>query len=183
MQSIEIWIRRISFVVGSVILLAMMAQVVIDVMLRSFAGVAFPATADLVGRYYMVAVSFLPLAMTEIDRRHIEATIFTRGLRGGARNAVLLLGFGTGILVFALLTWGAFAEAMTQTARGAYIDAGTMQFPTWPSYWILPLSFALMAMVLVIRLVELLTGRFVDAEHDPLEEIQSHGPQHGPEGV
>ena len=179
MRSIETWIRRISLVLGSAILLAMMAQVVVDVILRSFFGAAFPATADLVGRYYMVAVSFLPLAMTEIDRRHIEATIFTRGLRGRARDAVFLLGFGFGLIVFAVLTYGSFAEAMSQTERGAYIDVGTTQFPTWPSYWILPVSFALMAAVLVLRLIELATGRFADGEHDPLEEIQSRGPEAG----
>jgi TRAP-type C4-dicarboxylate transport system permease small subunit len=175
MQIIEIWIRRISLVLGSAILLAMMLQVVVDLFMRSLLGTAFPATADLVGRYYMVAVSFLPLAMTEIDRRHIEATIFTKNLQGGVRKAVFLLGFVVALIVFGILTHGSFTEAMNQTVRGAYIEAGTMRFPTWPSYWILPFSFALMEVVLALRLVELMTGQFDDHEHDPLEEVQSRG--------
>lgn len=175
MKRIESWIRWISLALGSMVLLAMMAQVVIDVVLRSFAGIAIPVTADLVGKYYMVAVSFLPLAMTEIDRRHIEATIFTRRLKAGPRKLIFLFGFAISIVVFLLLTWGAYDSAMRQTAKGAYIDAGTLQFPTWPSYWILPVSFALMLAVLVIRMIELLAGRFDDGEHDPLEEIQSGG--------
>ncbi|MCE7030612.1 TRAP transporter small permease [Jiella avicenniae] len=177
MRQAEVWIGRISLAIGSAVLVAMMLQVVVDVFLRSFVGIVFPATADLVGRYYMVAVSFLPLAMTEIDRRHIEATIFTHGLTGAAKTAVFFLGFLAGLVVFGLLIWGSFNEAMIQSARGAYLDVGTMRFPTWPSYWILPVSFALMEAIMVIRLVELLTGRFVEGDHDPSEEVQGLGPE------
>lgn len=174
METSERWISRISMVFASLILLAMMLQVVIDVFMRSTIGAGFPATADLVGRYYMVAVSFLPLAMTEIARRHIEATIFTDRLKGGARRAVHLLGFVVGFVVMGLLAYGSFKEAVNQTARRAYVEAGTIHFPTWPSYWILPLSFGLMTIVLSLRLIEILSGRFRDSDHDPLEEVESH---------
>ncbi|TKW64973.1 MAG: TRAP transporter small permease [Paracoccus denitrificans] len=174
MKSTEKAIARISIVLGSLVLIAMMMQVVVDVFMRTFLGTGFPATADLVGKYYMVAVSFLPLAVTEIERRHIEATIFTQKLTGTPRRAVFLLGFVVALIVFAVMTWGSFTEALKQTERGAYIEAGTMRFPTWPSYWILPISFALMVIVLVLRIIEILTGRFDDHEADPLEEIQSH---------
>lgn len=173
MQTLERWIERASMVFAALILIAMMLQVVIDIFMRSFLGAGFPATADVVGRYYMVAISFLPLAMTEVDRRHIEATIFTDRLTGRARQAVGLLGFGIGLAVFAVMTWGSAQEALRQTARQAYVEAGTLHFPTWPSYWILPVSFALIAAVLVMRIVEVLTGRFAVGPHDPLEEIQS----------
>ncbi len=159
MDLIEKWIGRISAVFASVVLLAMMLQIVVDVFMRSILGAGFPATADLVSRYYMVAISFLPLAMTEISRRHIEATIFTDNLRGWKRQAVDYLGFSIGLVVFAILTWGSFGEAMIQTERGAYLEVGTTVFPTWPSYWILPISFALMALILILRLIELKTGR------------------------
>ena len=125
-------------------------------------------TGDLTVR---VAVSFLPLAMTQIADRHIEATIFTDKLGGGARRAVLLFGTVLAIAVFALIAWGTGAEAVKQTARGAYVEAGTIHFPTWPSYWILPVSAALMLAVLAVRLVRMLTGTFREVEHDPLEEV------------
>ena len=88
--------------------------------------------------------------MTEIERRHIEATIFTQKMTGTPRKAVFLLGFVVALIVFAVMTWGSFGEALKQTERGAYIEAGTMRFPTWPSYWILPISFTLMVAVLVV---------------------------------
>lgn len=173
LKPIETAVARISMVLGGVVLLAMMLQVVIDVFMRAFLGAGFPATADLVGKYYMVAVSVLPLAMTELKRRHIEATVFTEKLTGWPLRAVLLLGLTIFGAVLAVLLWGSTVEALSKTARRVYVEAGTMRFPTWPSYWILPVSFGLALLVNVIRLIELFTGRFAGAQHDPLDELES----------
>ncbi|GEO80228.1 TRAP transporter small permease [Pararhodospirillum oryzae] len=173
MEHLEKWIGRISAVFASLVLLAMMGQIVVDVVLRGTWGAGFPATAELVSRYYMVAISFLPLALTEIKRRHIEATIFTDRLQGRARQTITFLGFAVALVVFALMAWGSVGEAMRQTARRAYVEVGTGVFPTWPSYWIVSVSFGLMGLVVVLRLIELLLGRFHDSAHDPLEEIDS----------
>jgi TRAP-type C4-dicarboxylate transport system permease small subunit len=171
MDATERVVARISAAVGSVVLMAMMLQITVDVFMRNFIGAGFPATPDIVSRYYMVAVSFLPLAMTQVADRHIEATIFTDKLSGGARWAVLTLGSVIGIAAFALLAWGTGAEALKQTARRAYVEAGTIHFPTWPSYWIVPVSAGLMLLVLVLRLVRLARGEFREVAHDPLEEV------------
>ncbi|MBT9385053.1 TRAP transporter small permease [Pseudooceanicola sp. CBS1P-1] len=172
---LETAIARLSMVLGALVLLAMMLQVVIDVFTRTFLGAGFPATPDLVGKYYMVAVSVLPLALTELKRRHIEATVFTHNLRGVPLRVVQMLGFGIFTAVLAVMTWGSGQEAIRQMSRGAYIEAGTLKFITWPSYWILPISFALALVVLLIRIFETLTGRFGDHDDDPvgaLEDMQ-----------
>ncbi|MCA0922581.1 TRAP transporter small permease [Pseudooceanicola nanhaiensis] len=173
MKTVERWISRISILFASLIVLAMMLQVVIDVAMRKFLGAGFPATADIVSRYYMVSVSFLPLAMTEVGRRHISATIFTDALRGPARSAVQFLGIGLSLAAFALLLYGTTLEALKQTAKGAYVEAGILNVPTWPSYWILPVSFTLMEIMLLLRFVEFLRGVYRDDPHDPLEEVDS----------
>jgi len=173
MKTVEKWISRISIFFAALVVMAMMLQVVIDVAMRKFLGAGFPATADIVSRYYMVAVSFLPLAMTEIGNRHISATIFTDRLRGRSRSTVLGFGLILSLATFALLFWGVLQEALQQTAKGAYVEAGLINLPTWPSYWILPVSFALMLLVLLLRFVELLTGTLDDFPHDPLEEVAS----------
>ncbi|KAA5606622.1 hypothetical protein F1188_04595 [Roseospira marina] len=63
MHRLETWIGRISAGVVSLVLLAMMLQIVVDVIIRGVLGAGFPATGELVSRYYMVAISFVPLAM------------------------------------------------------------------------------------------------------------------------
>ncbi|HPQ95355.1 MAG: TRAP transporter small permease [Thiothrix sp.] len=173
LESIKTAVARFSMITGGIILILMMLQVVIDVFMRAFLGAGFPATADLVGKYYMVAVSVLPLALTELKRRHIEATIFTQNLSRKALKTVLLFGFLVFGVVLAVLTYGSMLEAISKTTRGAYIEAGLVHFITWPSYWILPFSFGLALVIIVIRIIEVLTNRFHDGGHDVLEELES----------
>lgn len=172
LKAIETAVARFSMVMGSIVLILMMLQVVLDVFMRAFLGAGFPATPDLVGKYYMVAVSVLPLALTEIKRRHIEATIFTQGLTGGPLKAVQLFGFAVFGAVLAVLLYGSTLEAISKTARGAYIEAGTIHFVTWPSFWILPFSFAMALIVIVIRIIEVVTGQFTD-DDDPLDQLDT----------
>jgi hypothetical protein len=65
-------------------------------------------------------------------------------------------------------------EAVSQTSRGSYVEAGIMRFATWPSYWILPVSFGLMTVMMTLRVAQVLGGRFNDTPHDPLEELTSN---------
>lgn len=149
--------------IGSAILVLMALQIVIDVFTRNVLGAGFPATSELVSRYYMLAVSFLPVAYAELQRRHVEASVFTDLLPRPLHGPVYGFGFALSLLVYGLLAWGTGREALSQTRRGAYVEAGAMDFPTWPGYWILPICFALMALVLGLRMIQLLQGKFADA--------------------
>jgi TRAP-type C4-dicarboxylate transport system permease small subunit len=173
MQALENTIRRVSILLGCLVLLLMMFQIVVDVFMREFLGAGFPATPDIVARYYMVAASFLPLALTEIKRRHIEATIFTSSFKGLTQALLFVAGFVLSIAIYGVILYTTTSDALRQTARGSYLQVGTIIFPTWPSYWILPFAISLMLVVLFIRIIQVLTGRFSDSEHDPLEELES----------
>ena len=144
----------------------------IDVFMRNTVGAGFPATADLVSKYYMIAVSFLPVAYSELKRRQVEASIFTDRLPPRVQPAIFALGFLLSIAAYALLAWGTGSEALVQTQRRAYVEAGAILFYTWPGYWILPLSFGLMALVLMLRLYQVLTGGFVDMPVAPSPQAQ-----------
>lgn len=173
LRPVKTAVARFSMVSGGIVLLLMMFQVVADVFMRAFMGAGFPATPDIVSKYYMVAISVLPMALTELDRRHIEATIFTQKLRGKTLSAVLLFGFLLFGAVLVILFYGSTLEAISKTQRGTYVEAGLMRVVTWPSYWILPFSFGLALIVIVIRIIELLTGQFRDGEHDPMDEVEA----------
>ncbi|PHP65912.1 C4-dicarboxylate ABC transporter [Zhengella mangrovi] len=174
MRGFETFVSRVTVAFGGLILCLMVVQIMLDVFMRQFAGAGFPATAELVAKYYMVAVSFLPIAFTEIKRRHVEATIFADALPARARPVLLFGGFALSLVIYALITFGTAREALRQTSQGAYVETGTMNFLTWPSYWILPVAFGLMSVVLLLRLVGMATGSYVDHAHDPLEELDSH---------
>ncbi|TCK04322.1 TRAP transporter small permease [Marinobacterium mangrovicola] len=160
MKSIERWVSKITLVLGTVVLMLMVAQIVIDVVMRAVAGSGFPATSELVSKYYMVAVSFMPIAYAEVHRRHVEATVFTDLLSARKKQAVTLLGFIISVCVYGILTWGSLGEALEQTEKRAYVESGVDIFYTWPSYWILPVFLGLMWFVCVIRVVTLASHVF-----------------------
>lgn len=174
MRAIENFISKMTVIVGGTILFLMMMQIMIDVFLRQFAGAGFPATAELVSKYYMVAVSFLPIAFTELKRRQVEATIISDMLPARLKPFLLFFGFLLSLFIYGLLGWGTGVEAIRHTTQGAYVETGTLIFYTWPSYWILPVSFGLMALVLLMRIISMLNGTFADHPHNPLEELDSH---------
>lgn len=178
MKMLEKLVARLTLGIGSVLLILMVLQIVIDVLMRSVLGAGFPATSELVSKFYMVAVSFLPIAYAELRRRHIEASIFTDYLGPRGKLVVLLFGYLLSLLVYGALTWGTGIEAMAHTAKGSYVETGTHIFYTWPSYWILPFSFALMSLVLALRLVlgldELLRNHVEEHPTDILNVTLAH---------
>jgi len=174
MHRFEQLVSAATMVLGGIILAVMMLQIVVDVAMRQVLGAGFPATPDLVGKYYMVALAVFPIAFTEVKRRHIEATIFTDQLPSRMRNWFGVPGFFLSAFAFGLLTYAGTIEALRETKKGAYIEAGLINVLTWPSYWLLPIAFGLMTVICVIRLLAMFTGHFVIHSHDPLEEIDSH---------
>lgn len=156
-------------VIGSAVLCLMAVQIVVDVAMRNLLGAGFPATSELVSKYFMLVVSFLPVAYAELERRHIEASVFTDMMPSSTRPAINLLGFSLSFLAYLFLTYGTAAEAARQTSRKAYVETGLMDFYTWPGYWILPICFGLMTVVLAMRLFQVLTGQFHVEDHLLLE--------------
>ena len=148
--------------IGSLVLTLMVLQIAADIFARNVLGSGIPATPEIVSRYLMVLVSFLPIAFAELHRRHIEASVFTGFLPDRFQVAIAFPGVLLGLLVYGVLCYGTWQEAMRQSVRGAYVESGTLAVPTWPSYWILPVSFGLMALVLAMRLVQLCGGRHPD---------------------
>jgi len=173
MRFLERQITHITIGVGCLVLILMVLQIVIDVLMRSAMGAGFPATSELVSKYYMVAVSFFPIAYAELRRRHVEATIFTDWLSPKGKSVIELFGYLISLAVYGALAWGSSLEAVAQTGRGAYVETGTELFYTWPSYWILPVSFGLMVLVLAMRVVvesaNLLFNRASDLPPEAIE--------------
>lgn len=160
MSPIERIIELITTGVGLTVLGVMPVLIVIDVFTRNVFGSGFPATTEVVSRYLIIVISFLPIAYAEIQRRHIEASIFTDMLPQVTKPLIAFIGFVLSTIVYAALTWGTALEAMRKTERGAYIEAGVIEFSVWPGYWILPFCYGLMVIVLLLRLSQVLTGRF-----------------------
>lgn len=139
---------------GTLGIVAMMLHVTLDVLLRSTMDVSMPATLELVTRYYMVLLALLPLGWVERQGQMISVELFTDMLstRGRRWNDALVTVLSIGIyVVFAIATW---EKAVEQYDIGAYVMSLDTRIPVWPSYFVLPVSFALAAYVCLMRGVQ-----------------------------
>ncbi|WP_417722608.1 TRAP transporter small permease [Salipiger sp.] len=155
LQRLHDWVR----VIAGLATILMMLHITADVALKHFAGFAPPGTIAIVSTYYMVIVAFLPLAMVERRDGHITVEVladhFPPKLATLSRFAGLLLS----MVIFAVLTAGAWSVAVEKYAIGAFIIEYGTPIPVWPSYFLLPLGTGLMTLVLGFRCLAMLTGR------------------------
>lgn len=140
---------------GTLGIIAMMLHVTLDVVLRSTLSMSVPATIELVTRYYMITLVLLPLGWVEWKQQMITVEAFASILgEAGVRwldSLVALLAAGL-YGIFTLATWD---KAVEQFELGAYVMALDLAVPVWPTYFVLPLSFALAGLVCLIRIVRL----------------------------
>lgn len=148
---------------GALGILAMMVHITLDVVLRSTISVSIPATQELVTRYYMIFLALLPLAWVERRKEMITVEALA-GFFGptGTRwlDALVSLVSAAIYLVLALATWD---KAVEQYAIGSYVMSLNFPMPVWPTYFVLPVAFALAVIVCLVR-APLIITRTTSAE-------------------
>ena len=132
----------------------MMAHICADVVARNVLAVSIPGTSEIVARYYMVAVAFLPLAFLERERAMIAVELIDRAL---PPRVLLLSDIAVGLLttaVYATLTWVTYRTAASNYASGTFVDVLGARWPVWPSYFLPVAGFALGTVLALLRMVE-----------------------------
>lgn len=144
--------------IGSALLGLMVVHTTFDVIMSYVAGQPVEGTVEIVSRYYMVAVVFLPLAFLQADDKHIVAELLSD--RFSKRGQLFCQCF-TWVLMAAfggVLAWQCGLEAMRMTAINEQFQTSTYFIPTWPSRWIpvfagvLIFAQALVSLATVVRL-------------------------------
>lgn len=142
--------------------MALMAlHVVSDVGFRYFAGYPLAGTTEIVSRYYMVTLIFLPLAHVQVRNQHINASLFGELL---PPRWQVLLGCLTALLMgmFAtILGWRMAVEAARATEIHEKIQTAFYFLPAWPARWI---PVVAMVLVLLVSIIAFFTqiSRFLD---------------------
>ncbi|GEO84764.1 MULTISPECIES: TRAP transporter small permease [Alphaproteobacteria] len=151
---------RLIALLASIGIIAMMIHVCADVIWRTVSGRPLPATVEIVSRYYMVFVAFLPLAWVEQRRAMISVEIaegfMTTPVRVFSDIAVALFSCA----VYAVMTWTTWEMALKNYATGTFVMALNQQVPVWPSYFLPPFGFGLAAFATALRGVDIIRGAF-----------------------
>lgn len=136
---------------GAVGVLAMLVHITAYVIMRNLASAPVPATVEIVSHYYMVAIAFLPIAWAERRGDMISVEIFGSLLAGriGRINSIFVAVVTFGAYV--ALTYTTWIVAMREFSARSYVISLSVAIPVWPTYFILPVAFALAALVALYR--------------------------------
>lgn len=151
--------------VGSLLVILLILHVSLDVVMRNVFGAPIAGTIEFVSNYYMIGITFLPLALVERRDAHITVEVLTEMMSPRAVFILTVLATLLGIVVMGLLCWRSYLEAISNYRRGSVLMiAGSSQLPVWPSYFLLPLGFGCAALLAVWKLICLLTRTPFGAE-------------------
>ena len=132
-------------------LFLMMLHVVMDVLARALFRVALPGTIEVVSSYYMVMVVFLPLAMVQRRHAHIMVSLFTEWMSPRAvhwLDTLVRIIFALATIGFTYVTAEAAIEKTIIQEKIVTADGFVL---IWVSRWLLPISAAALAIVLLCQ--------------------------------
>lgn len=143
---------------GTLGILLMVVHVTLDVLLRATFSISIPATVELVTRYYLITLALMPLGWVEWrkDMITVEALEGMMGQRLVRLSDVLVSLVSA--VIYVVLTVATWEKAMEQYAIGSYVMSLNFPMPVWPTYFALPVAFALAAVVCVVRIPLLAKG-------------------------
>ena len=152
-RAIDIVVDALTWGAGAVCLL-MALHVTADLTGRGLFDHPLLGTDEIATNYYMVALSFLPLAVITRLRGHITVGLFTSRLPAKARLAVDLLADLASFGFVGIVAWVGIDTAIEKTAAREMTESSTGYLPVWEARWILAAGFALMFVYLVLNLIE-----------------------------
>lgn len=137
---------------AAIVVLLMMLHITLDVAAKYIFNHPLPGTLPVVANYYMVAVVFLPVAFVEIRKESIAVDLFYQWFPAPMKHLATIFGTLCSITFFSILAYQSYHNAMRAYGNGEFVD-GTYLVITWPSRFLLPLSFASVVIVLLMRLI------------------------------
>lgn len=171
MTQINHWMRRLTDILGWIsvcLVVLLILHVSIDVILRSLFKTSLIGTIEFVSLFYMVGLTFLPLALAERYDTHIIVEVLTELLPKNVVHWLIVMATVIIVVVCGMMCVRSWQEAWSQFQRGSTVlIAGSGNLVSWPSYFALPLGLGVATLTSLCKLGCLLTGT-------PFGEPDSH---------
>ena len=154
---------RALILIATIGLVAMMLHISLDILFSLILNAPFATTSAIVTNYYMIAVAFLPILAAEYRGAHISVSLATNRLPARARHGLETLVLALTAAVYGLLTVQSWQQAVEKYQIAAYTIEQTSKIYVWPSFFMLPVAFGDMTLLLILKvLLRITTGS--DAE-------------------
>jgi len=160
---------RILALIAAIGTVAMMLHICLDVVLRNVFRISLDTAPEIVARYYMVIVAFLPLAWLERRDGMVSVELLEWILKGRARQisdvAVSLLS----AVAYSVLAWTTWNSAMRHFRVGTFVEFTHYDLPVWHSYFLPPIGFGLATLICLVKATEFAVRPPGTPEMDPTQ--------------
>jgi len=114
--------------------------------------IPFPGTVESVESLLVISVYF-GVSLVALEGGHVNVTLMTNRMPAWSQHALDAFANLLAAVVFGLLTWGAWAEAL-QSIRMLEFRLGVYRFPLWPFKTLYALGLTLLTVQLTINAVK-----------------------------
>lgn len=138
---------------GCAFVFLLLIQLNAEIVSRGVFNYSMPLSVDLIIRYYMVGLSFVALPLVEMQKKMITAGIMQALLPPRGNQAIGVIIDVVSLIIYVVLTYYTLLLAWSHYEERSFIVSSTAKLITWPSYFIIPIAFAVTAVVVLQRLV------------------------------
>lgn len=151
--------RLISIVdsLAAVVLIVMTLHVVMNALSRSLQSRPIEYTLEYVQYWYLPIIAMLGFLSAQLRGRHIVTDLIFQALPPVTKRAVAMSIQGACALVMAGFAWGTWGSALHSATVGQ--SAGVTDIPTWPVYFLVSITFSILAIEFGAGFVELLRNQ------------------------
>ena len=164
MTRVNAGIDKVLSVLAAVATVLMMLHVVAHALLRFFLNSPLYGTNEIVAYWYLPAIALLGIPAAHLQNEHITVTLVTERMGRIYKNILGLFVGAVCILVSMGFAFFGFEEAMEKMEMGA--TAGVTDIVTWPIYFLVPLTFVLLALLHAFDMYVI--ARTGDPDLDPI---------------
>ncbi len=152
-------VSRVLALIGAFAVVVMMMHICLDVVLRGIFRITIPVTIEMVSRYYMVGLSFLPLAWLERQRQMISVELIEFALSPMLMRISDVIVCLLTAACYSALAWTTWEVAFKNFSRGTYVELATFKMAVWHSYFLPPIGFTLASLAALLTAVEFARGK------------------------
>ena len=131
--------------------IVMMVHIVLHALMRSVFDAPIYGTNEIVEYWYLPVVSLLGIPAAQLQKEHITVTMLVERVRSSTASVLTVFACLLGALVSLGFAWFGWERALENMAIGSTADVSDII--TWPVYFLVPLVFALLAVLYVLDAV------------------------------
>lgn len=162
------WLRRVTAVVGGVIVVVMMLYIVVNALSRTIFNHSLTASLEIVQFLLMPGLVTVGFVAATLANRHVTADLLYSRFPLAGRKWVVVTAFVLSALTLAVLVVYSWDYAVYAHER--HFKAGYTDVPSWPLYYFVPLSLGVSAL--------LMAGKAVRAARRPVESYAATTNEH-----